>query len=591
MRIIQRVEALRERMARRGLEAYIVPSSDPHQSEYLSEYDKTRQFISGFTGSAGTAVITRTECGLWTDGRYFLQAEQELKNTPFKLYRMGTDDLTVEEFLKKNVSPFGRIGFDGMCMALSTYRELSKTMGNRLLITDVDYIAEIWRDRPTPPAGRVFAYDEKYCGRSVAEKLGILRYMMRDRELDYTFIGAPEDVCYLFNIRGNDVASTPVVLSYALVSENEALLFVDSSKFEEGVEEKLAASGVSVRPYGDVGDFLESIEGQATVYVDPRRTNTALYSRLNTNVKVKTGVNLTTLMKAIKNDVEIENERIAFIKDGVALTKFFNWVETGSRTGSLTEQTAVEKLFAYRSEQEGFIEDSFDAIIGYGPNAAIIHYNPMKNNAPARIEPRGLLLVDSGGHYIEGTTDITRTVALGETTYEEKLDYTLVLKAHIAGMNARFLEGTKGSAIDAIVRFPLNRECRDFNHGTGHGVGHLLSVHEGPQSFSRRDNGVEIAPGMITSMEPGLYVAGRHGIRIESITLCVELEQNDFGKFLALESLTWVPIDTRPVLREKLDAWEIQWLNDYNRTCFEKLSPYLNGEELAYLEERCKPLA
>ncbi|MDY3052628.1 MAG: aminopeptidase P family protein [Ndongobacter sp.] len=590
MTIAQRVEALRAKMRKRGLEAYIIPTSDPHQSEYVSDHYKTRQFISGFTGSAGTAVVTLHECGLWTDGRYFLQAEKELANTPFKLYRMGTADATVEDFLRERVSAFGKVGFDGRCMSVAKYKELAKKLGRRMLISDVDYISEIWTDRPALPTQMAYWYETAFAGRSVEEKLSILRFMMRERELDYTFLGALEDICYLYNIRGWDIACTPVVMSYALISHQKAMLFVDQNKLDDEVRTPLTQAGVEICDYEQIDEALASIEGQKIVYLDPERTNISLYKQMNDNVKIQQGVNLTTLMKAIKDDTEIEQTKEAFLKDGVALVKFFNWVETGASTGAVNERAACEKLHAFRAEQTDFLDDSFSAIIGYAANAAIVHYDPMKNERPARIHDRGLLLVDSGGHYLQGTTDITRTVALGETTYEEKLDYTLVLKAHIAGMAVRFPEGTTGSAIDAVVRAPLNREFRDFNHGTGHGVGHVLGVHEGPQSFSRKDRGVEIAPGMITSMEPGLYVRDKHGIRIESITLCVVAEENEFGRFLALESLTWVPIDTRPVLREKLDAWELEWLNNYNKTCFEKLSSRLTGEEFHYLEERCRPL-
>ena len=586
----ERVEALRAKMLTRGIEAYIVPTSDPHQSEYVAGYYKTREYITGFTGSAGTAVITQKECGLWTDGRYFLQAEDQLKDTPFKLYRMGTKDLTMEEFLIKYVSSFGKVGFDGKCMATSTYRSLSKSLGKRMLITNVDYIGEIWKDRPGLPNKAAYYYPTEYAGRSVEEKLSILRYMMRDRDQDYSLIGALEDVCYLYNIRGWDVENTPVVLCYALVSREEAFLFIDRSKVTDEIREPLEEAGVRIMDYEAVESKLRDIEGQKVIYLDPDRTNIYLYEQIPSNVKINSGINLTSFMKAIKSDKEIENARQAQIKDGLALVKFFRWVETGAQTSFVSEMTAVEKLHEYRQLQEDFLDDSFSAIVGYGPNGAIIHYNPLGNPHPARIEARGLLLVDSGGHYMQGTTDTTRTYAMGETTYEEKLDYTLVLKAHIAGMTARFPEGTAGRAIHEVTRYPLLKELRDYPHGTGHGVGHLLSVHEGPQSFSFRDRGVEITPGMITSIEPGLYIAGKYGIRTESLALCMPCETNEFGSFLEFEPMTWVPLDTRPILRQKLEDWEVEWLNRYNQTCFDKLSPYLEGGDLAYLEARCQPI-
>lgn len=590
MSIHTRVEELRKKMAERGIDAYIVPTSDPHQSEYLADYYRTREFISGFTGSAGTAVITRDKCGLWTDGRYFIQAENELKGTPFELYRLGTSDASMDDFLIENVPAFGKIGFDGRCMATSTYKDLSKKMGKRMLLSDLDYIGDIWEDRPALPGKPAFHYEEKYSGQSTADKLSVLRKMLRYRDADMTLIGALEDVCYLYNIRGWDIESTPVVISYALVSQKEALLYIDRNKVDDELLKTLTKSGVTVYDYDAIDARLEEIKGQTVVYLDPSHTNISLFQKLGSNVKVKTGINLTSLMKAIKNDVEIENTKNAYLKDGVALVKFFNWLETGVKTGNITEVAAADKLHAFRAEGEQFLEDSFSTIAGYGENAAIVHYDPRKSAQPAKLRPRGLFLLDSGGQYMDGTTDITRTVALGETTNEEKTDYTLVLKAHIAGMTARFIEGTTGSAIDAVVRNPLMRVGKDFNHGTGHGVGHLLSVHEGPQCIARKDRGVEFAPGMVTSMEPGLYIAGSHGIRIESITLCVEKEKNEFGTFLGFEPLTWVPIDTRPVLGYMLESWEREWLNEYNQTCLMKLSPGLEGEALSYLERVCEEI-
>ncbi len=590
MNITERVEALRKKMLGRGIEAYIVPTSDPHQSEYVADYYKTREYITGFTGSAGTAVITQKECGLWTDGRYFLQAEEELKGSPFQLYRLGTDDLSVEDFIIKHVSSFGKVGFDGKCMATSSYRKLSKELGKRMLISNIDYVGDIWEDRPALPSQSAYFYPKEYSGRTVEEKLSILRYMMRDRDVDYTFIGALEDICYLYNIRGWDVESTPVVLSYALVSRDQAYLFIDGNKVTSEVKEPLEEAGIRLYDYEAVETFLREIEGQKVVYLDPNRTNIYLYDQLGNNVKIQTGINLTSYMKAIKTDIEIANTKEAHIKDGVAVVKFFRWLETGARTSYVSEASAAEKLHEFRQNQEDFLQDSFAAIVGYGPNGAIVHYNPLTVQRSARVEARGLLLVDSGGQYLQGTTDVTRTYAMGETTYEEKLDYTLVLKAHIAGMTARFPTGTTGKAIHEVTRYPLLKELRDYNHGTGHGVGHLLGVHEGPQSFSKNDQGVEIATGMITSVEPGLYVAGKYGIRTESLTLCVDCETNDFGHFLEFEPITWVPIDTRPILRQKLEDWEVEWLNHYNQTCFDKLSAHMEGEDLAYLEARCQAI-
>lgn len=586
------VNALRKRMEVLDLDAYIVPTADPHQSEYLPDYYKTRQFISGFTGSAGTALITKKDAGLWTDGRYFLQAAEELKHTPFTLYKMGTDDPTLEDFILKNTPPFGKIGFDGACMPLSMYKKLKQSLGNRALIYDVDYISDIWQGRPPLPDRPAFYFDEKYTGRSIEDKLRILRFMMEERTVDFTFIGAPEDVNYLFNIRGGDVKCTPVVLSYALISKDQAILFIPPAKLAEDLKDRLEKAGVTIMNYDMAMTKVESLPTKGTIYLDPDRTSVQTFKTLPAGLRVQTGINLTTLMKAIKNEVEIENIKEAFLKDGVALTQFFNWIEMGARSETVDEKLAVEKLREFRKKQENYLEDSFEAIIGYGSNAAIVHYNPLNNLKPATLRGSGLLLVDSGGQYLEGTTDITRTYAMGPTSPEEKRDYTLVLKAHIAGMTARFPQGTTGVYLHFLTRAPLFREGKDYNHGTGHGVGHVLSCHEGPQSLSQRGGDVEIVPGMVVSMEPGLYIEGQHGIRTESIVLCREEETTDFGTFYEFEPLTWVPIDTRPLDLSLLSDFEIDWLNAYNQTCFDKLSPRMKdaGDDLLYLKNRCQPV-
>lgn len=588
MEIKKRVDALLEKMAERNLDAYIIPTSDPHQSEYLSDYYKTREFITGFTGSAGTAVVTRKKCGLWTDGRYFIQAEKQLEGTPFKLYRLGIDQ-SLMDFLKENVPEFGKIGFDGKTFSDREYKALSENMESRMLVTDVDYISEIWKDRPSLPKDKMFVHKLEYAGQSVREKLNILRHMMKKKQVDCTIIGALEDVCYLYNIRGNDVEATPVVISYAYVDMNEARLYVDEDKLTDEVVEHLKKAGVDIYRYDSIYEMMGQIPAQSHVYLDPSRTNMKLVESLKSNIRIARGMNFTTMMKAVKNEVEINNQKKAYIKDGVALVKFFHWVETGVFSETITEMLAAEKLLAFRQEQENFLEYSFPTISAYGENAALPHYAPSHEH-PVTLKPRGLYLVDSGGQYLEGTTDITRTVALGETTYEEKLHYTLTLKAHIAAMKAVFKKGTTGSYIDAVARYPIQQELLDFNHGTGHGVGNLLSVHEGPQNFSRRDRGVAIVPGMITSVEPGVYIPGEHGIRIESIVVCVKAGENEFGTFYKFEPLTYVPIDTRPVLRSRLESSELEWLNRYNEECRNRLSPYLEGEELAYLEEQTKPL-
>jgi Xaa-Pro aminopeptidase len=586
MSVNERVEKLRELMSDRKIDAYIVPTSDPHQSEYISDYYKTREFISGFTGSAGTAVITMDKAGLWTDSRYFLQAEKELANSEFVLYKMGVEgEETLEDFLINEVGEFGKIGFDGNCYSAKDYRNLSLKMGSRALVYDIDYISQIWEDRPKLPKDKVWIYDLEYVGQSFEEKIEILRSYLDGLDCDYTFIGSPEDICYLLNIRGNDIKYTPVVLSYMLVSKDEVHLCLDQDKLDDEVVKYLEENNIKIHSYQYIYELLRNIKGRNRIYLDPERTNINIYDAINSNVRIVTGLNISSSMKAVKNKVEIENEKKAYIKDGVSLVKFFNWVLVGTRTGSLNELIASKKLHELRKENDAFIEDSFEAIVAYKENAAIVHYAP-SNVGSKTLKEEGLLLVDSGGHYKEGTTDITRTVALGKLTEEEKRDYTLVLKSHIALASARFLNRTNGQRLDAIAKYPLWKAGKDFAHGTGHGVGFCLSVHEGPQRISKFDDTVFLK-NMTTSIEPGLYISGKHGIRIENQVYVEEAFTNEFGKFMKFENLTYVPIDTKPIVIDMMENWEIDRVNAYNKKCEEILSPYLEGSDLEYLKEIC----
>lgn len=580
MEIFDRVKALRKMMNDRGIDAYIVPTSDPHQSEYLPDYYKTREYISGFTGSAGTAVITRHKAGVWTDGRYFVQAEKELKNTPFELYRMG-EDIDFIEFVNEEVPEFGKIALDGKCLSLSQYVEFSEKFGEKLIITDVDYISEIWKNRPILPKDEIFEFEVKYAGQSTSQKLEILRAMMRSRQVDFTFIGALEDIAYLYNLRGNDIYATPVFISFAIVSHEEAILFVDSSKLTGKVKEYLLKNEITVYEYDYIYEFIGRIKSQSTIYLDPIRTNVLIYKQLYKSISIKKGTNLTTLMKALKNPVEIANSKIAYQKDARALTRFFCWVDAGVSTGNITEVGASKKLLEFRQEEDNFIEPSFETISAYGENAAMPHYDPNKS-VPFTLKKRGLYLVDSGGHYFEGTTDITRVLAMGELTDDERTHYTLVLKGHIMAITAKFVRGTTGGFLDSICRYPIMKEGLDYGHGTGHGVGFVLGVHEGPMSISRRDQGVPLEEGMVFSIEPGLYIEESHGIRIENI---VYVKKSNVENYLEVEPFSYVPIDTRPIKRYMLSNEEINWLNEYNEECRTRLKPVLEKFEYEYLEK------
>lgn len=579
MNIYDKIDQLRAMMRESDIEAYVVATSDPHQSEYLPDHYKTREFISGFTGSAGTAVITQDKAGLWTDGRYFTQAERELKNSPFKLYRMGIDEDYID-FLNEEVSEFGKLALDGKCMSLASYNTMSERLGQRLIRTDLDFISQIWiKNRPALPKDKVFIFDEKYAGQSLEEKLQILRAMMDNREVDHFFIGACEDIAYLFNLRGNDITATPVFISFALITKEAASLFIEPEKIDQETLNYLNERNVDVYDYDHIYTKMNEIPGKSVVYLDPNRTNVLIYQKLNRNVRIKKGINLTTLMKALKNKTELENFQKAYDKDAIALVKFFNWVETGVSTGNIDEVLAANKLLDFRKEQEGFIEFSFETISAYGENAAMPHYDPQKV-VPKTLKDRGLYLVDSGGQYVDGTTDITRVIALGDLTQEEKLHYTLTLKAHIAAMTAKFMKGTTGMYLDSICRYPMNKYGLDFNHGTGHGIGFVLGVHEGPMSISKRDGAIPLEEGMVFSIEPGIYIEGSHGIRIENI---VHVVKSSHGGFYELEPFSYIPIDTRPIDPSIMEKWEIDWLNSYHQECRRRLKDRLDEASLDYM--------
>lgn len=589
MNINQRIENLRKLMKDRKIEAYIIPTSDPHQSEYLPDHYKEREFISGFTGSAGTAVVTMDQAKLWTDSRYFLQAASELENSEFELMKIGDEDYpTIEEYLEDVVSEFGKIAFNGNLFSVKEYKKLSESMGARTLISDLDYISKLWNDRPNLRTDKVWLMDENYTGESYESKINRLRDLMEINGYDYYFLGAIEDICWLLNIRGNDIDYCPVTLSYMLISKDKVSLCIDENKLDDKIRAYLEENEIKVYPYDHIFTLIKNIPGKNRIFLDPERTNVAIYDSINSNVKISMGINITENMKAIKSQKEIENTKNAYIKDGVTLVKFFNWLEIGASTGTLNEYVASKKLHEMRAENEGFIDDSFEAIIGYKDNAAIVHYEPSQLGSKT-FKNESMVLIDSGAHYMEGTTDITRTIALGNLTEAEKIDYTLVLKSHIDLFLAKFKNKTTGQRLDAIAKYPLWKAGKDFFHGTGHGVGYVLSVHEGPQRIAQGSD-IEFKENMFTSIEPGLYIANSHGIRIES-QACVKFAfKNEFGKFLEFENLTYVPIDTRPIIVEMLTNEEYEWINAYNKKCQELLSPYLEGSDLEYLKESCKEI-
>lgn len=585
MNTSEKLNLLRKKMKERALDAYYIPSADPHMSEYLPENYKTRQFMSGFTGSAGTLLVLQDSAYLWTDGRYFIQAEAQLAGSSIALQKMGQAGVPkLEDFLAKRFEKGGRIGTDGKTLSVSAFKTFAEKAPKLEFITDLDLVGEIWTERPQAVASQAFILEEKYTGERASSKLSRLRKLLNDNGFDATIICSLDDICYLYNIRAADVHCNPVLTSYAFVDGEQAYLFVNKAQVSDTVQKDLQAEGISILPYEEIFSEAEKIRG--SILLDPATTNFLLFSKIK--AKVTLDASYTVKMKAQKNKTEIENIRKTMLIDGVAMVKFLFWLSQHADKG-IRECDAVQKLHEFRAEGAGYISESFDTIAGYAENAAIVHYAPVKDR-DKKLEAKGMLLLDSGAHYMSGTTDITRTIPLGKLSDAERIDYTLVLKSHINLALAKFKAGVTGFALDTLARAPLWAAGKDFNHGTGHGVGFVLSVHEGPQSISQRYYNVPFEEGMITSNEPGIYIAGKYGIRIESLTLCVKDKKTTFGEFFRFETLTICPISTEAVKKDLLNAEEIAWLNEYNEHCYRQLAPHLNDAEKTFLKEACKAI-
>lgn len=584
MNVKERIEELRNGMRERGIEAYIVPSSDPHQSEYVAEHYTARTFITGFTGSAGTAIITLTDACLWTDGRYFIQAESELKGTGVTLFRMGESGVpTVEEFLKESLSKGAKVAFDGKVISVEYFRGLEKALESKEFSFEVneDLIDKIWKDRPARPSSEVILHDIVYAGKSRGAKLAQVVQEMKNMGANYYVISGLDDIAWLLNIRGRDVKCNPLTIAYTVISEEKCYLFIDDIKINSEVRAELEKANVEIMPYDSIGKFLENIK-VGTILFDPAKNSTWIYSAIK--IKTVEAMDITTKFKGIKNDVEIQNVRKAMIRDGVAMVKFINWMKKTIKTRNITEIEASDKIYEIRKAGENFYDLSFASISAYGANASMPHYTATEKNQ-ATIKKEGLYLLDSGAQYLDGTTDITRTIAVGPLTDEEKTDFTLVLRGMIDLSMQRFLYGTTGSNLDIIARIPLWNAGMNFKHGTGHGVGFFLNVHEGPHRISMVPSTIKLEKGMIVSNEPGVYKDGKHGIRIENLVTVNEDEKTQYGgQFMKFETLTFCPIDLEAIDALLLTYDEKEWLNNYHRTVFEKLSPYLQGEELEYLK-------
>jgi Xaa-Pro aminopeptidase len=593
MPINDRIAALRTQMKMHKLDAYMIPSNDPHQSEYVADFWKSRQWISGFTGSAGIAIVTAGHAGIWTDSRYFLQAEKELAASEFKLHKQvvpyAPEHLL---WLKDNLTAGSKLGVDGSLFSVRQFQALERKLGPKgiEIIADQDLIAPIWEDRPALPQEKAFEHELGYAGESRAEKLGRIRRLMAERGAQYYLVTTLDDIAWALNIRSADVEFNPVCISYLLIGEQECVFFVAPEKITAYLGKSLKKDRVRVEPYEGLKKQLAQVSGHK-ILIDPASTSIDLYDRLE-EADAVLGDNLIRPLKAIKNKTEIRHIREAMRKDGVALTKLYRWLEAALPKRAVTEVEVANQLDHFRRAQGEYHGESFAAIVGYNANGAIVHYRAQPESC-AQLKPEGILLLDSGGQYSHGTTDITRTVALGPVTDAQKRHFTLVLKGYIALDRARFPKGTNGVQLDTLARMHLWQDSLNYGHGTGHGVGFFLNVHEPPQGFAPTAGrgSTPFQPGMLTSNEPGFYLAGQYGIRTENLILCVESGENEFGTFYAFETLTLFPIDLDLVDESLLTAEEKHWINRYHEKVFQELAPRLNPEEREWLERECRALA
>ena len=586
--INNRIEKLRSLMKEKDIFAYIIPSADYHQSEYVGEFFKGREFISGFTGSAGTVVITQEKAILWTDGRYFLQAEEELSTYCVELYKMGQENVpTTFEYIENEVPSGSKVGFDGRTIsaAMGAILELNLAKKNITISYEDDLLNEIWEDRPALSDAKAFLLDIKYSGEDFTSKIARVREWMRENNTTTHILTSLDDIAWLFNIRGGDIKYNPVVLSYAVITLDKAILFVDENKLNDEIKTSFGEEVVEIKNYFEIYEFVKTINKEEIVLIDSNKISYSILKNIPAGVKVVNGMNPSTKFKAQKNSVEIENTKKAHIRDGVAVTKFMYWLKNNIGKIEITELSAADKITELRREQGKFIEESFGTIAGYASNGAIIHYSVTKESNTT-LKDRGLFLLDSGGQYFDGTTDITRTFALGELTEEEKYHFTTVARAMIRLSDVKFLHGVNGYYLDILARGILWNEGLNYNHGTGHGVGHVLNVHEGPNGF-RLDNkeSAILEEGMITTNEPGFYKAGSHGIRLENEMLCVKGEKNGFGQFMEFEPITIAPIDLDAINVELMKEDEKAYLNEYHKMVFDTVSPFLTTEETNWLKE------
>ncbi|QVJ82285.1 Xaa-Pro aminopeptidase [Prevotella sp. khp1] len=587
MTVNQRIEALREVMKREHLAAFIFPSTDPHQGEYVPDHWKGREFISGFNGSAGTAVVTMTSAALWTDSRYFIAAEEQLRGTEFQLMKLkmpGTP--TIAEWIGKECAAGAEVALDGWCSSVNAVKELIadlRQQGGITLRTNLDPLAQIWTDRPVIPEHVVEIFPLQYAGESCHEKIVRIRQALRQKHADGMLMSALDDIAWTLNLRGTDVHCNPVFVAYLLISSKAVTLYINKVKLTPEVETYLKAEGVGVAPYEAVAKGLKDYF-EYNILLDPDEVNYTLYKQVTREiVEVESPVKR---MKTVKNATEIEGFKSAMLKDGIAMAKFLCWLKPAVEAGGQTEISIDQKLTSLRAEQPLYRDISFDTIAGYQAHGAIVHYEATPDT-DIPLKPEGFLLLDSGAQYLDGTTDITRTITLGPLTEEQKRIYTLVLKGHIQIELCKFPSGASGTQIDILAREAMWREGLNYLHGTGHGVGTYLNVHEGPHQFRMEWKPAPLVAGMTITDEPGIYLEGKFGVRIENTLLITPYKETQFGEFLQFESLTLCPIDTTPIVKEMLLDEEIAWLNQYHQHVFETLSPHLTAEEVAWLKNAC----
>lgn len=589
--IKQRIENIRDLMKEKNIYAYIVPSSDYHQSEYVGDYFKSREFMSGFTGSSGTLIISMDEAGLWTDGRYFIQAENELKDSGIKLFKMGEEGVpTIEEYLLEKLPKNSTLGFDGRVMSVKEGQSLANKLAFKGINIEYKYdlVNDIWEDRCSLPTEKAFLLGTEYSGESFSDKLSRIRAVMKEKKATTHILASLDDIAWLFNIRGRDVKSNPVVLSYAVISIDSVYLFIDKNKIGEDIRAELSKENVQIKGYEEVYEFIKKIEENEVVLIDTSKVNYAIYNNIPSNVQKIEERNPSILFKSIKNEIELKNIRNSHIKDGVAFTKFMYWLKNNIGKIEITEISATQKLEEFRREQDKFIEPSFSTIAAYKDHAAMMHYSATEESN-YKLEPRDLFLVDSGGQYFDGTTDITRTIALGPIPENVRKDFTNVVRGMIRLSKAKFLYGCRGYNLDILARGPLWEEGIDYKCGTGHGIGFVLNVHEGPNGFRWKvrediDDTCILEEGMVTTNEPGVYVENSHGIRIENEIVVRKAEKNEYGQFMDFEVITFAPIDLDAIDESLILKDEKVYLNNYHKQVYDKISLYLNEEEKQWLK-------